>query len=217
MSRTWLVRLLAMEFTESVRSLQVPDTPRTLAWPPSLPSVPTSRATRVTSAVNSDSWSTIALTVRPIRRNSPRSGRLPLRSSMRWDRSPSATASITRADLGDRPDQVVDQRVGVLVAVGPGARGVRAVEPLGQPAVASRRTPDPAQLGGQPRVALGDLVVGAGQLEQDAVAGLGQPAAELAVPHVLQRRQQPAYRDLVDGRLPPSACTIDTAATPTSV
>ena len=38
-----------MEFTESVRSFQVPATPCTSAWPPSLPSVPTSRATRVTS------------------------------------------------------------------------------------------------------------------------------------------------------------------------
>ncbi len=38
-----------MEFTLSVRSFQVPATPGTTAWPPSLPSVPTSRATRVTS------------------------------------------------------------------------------------------------------------------------------------------------------------------------
>src|ERR1700724_1440966 len=38
-----------MAFTESVRSFQVPATPGTIAWPPSLPSVPTSRATRVTS------------------------------------------------------------------------------------------------------------------------------------------------------------------------
>ena len=37
--------------------------PRTCAWPPSLPSVPTSRATRVTSSANDDSWSTIVLTV----------------------------------------------------------------------------------------------------------------------------------------------------------
>ena len=43
------VRLLAIELTLSVRSFQVPATPRHLAWPPSLPSVPTSRATRVTS------------------------------------------------------------------------------------------------------------------------------------------------------------------------
>jgi hypothetical protein len=34
---------------ESVKSFQVPATPFTSAWPPSLPSVPTSRATRVTS------------------------------------------------------------------------------------------------------------------------------------------------------------------------
>src|SRR6266481_4250571 len=50
MLRTWLVRLLAMELTDSVKSRHVPATPRTSAWPPSLPSVPTSRATRVTSA-----------------------------------------------------------------------------------------------------------------------------------------------------------------------
>ena len=49
MPRTWPVRLPAMELTLSVRSFQVPATPRTSAWPPSLPSVPTSRATRVTS------------------------------------------------------------------------------------------------------------------------------------------------------------------------
>ena len=47
--RTWLVRLPAMELTLSVKSFHVPETPRTSAWPPSLPSVPTSRATRVTS------------------------------------------------------------------------------------------------------------------------------------------------------------------------
>ena len=39
-----------MKLTLSVRSFQVPATPFTSAWPPSLPSVPTSRATRVTSA-----------------------------------------------------------------------------------------------------------------------------------------------------------------------
>ena len=35
---------------QSVKSFHVPATPGTCAWPPSLPSVPTSRATRVTSA-----------------------------------------------------------------------------------------------------------------------------------------------------------------------
>src|SRR5439155_21316040 len=47
--RTWPVRLLAMKLTLSVKSFQVPATPGTLAWPPKFPSVPTSRATRVTS------------------------------------------------------------------------------------------------------------------------------------------------------------------------
>ena len=49
MLRTWPVRFDAIELTVSVRSFQVPATPGTSAWPPSLPSVPTSRATRVTS------------------------------------------------------------------------------------------------------------------------------------------------------------------------
>ena len=52
MLRTWPVRLPAIELTLSVKSFQVPATPFTSAWPPSLPSVPTSRATRVTSAAN---------------------------------------------------------------------------------------------------------------------------------------------------------------------
>ena len=63
MPRTWLVRLAAIEFTLSVRSFHTPPTPFTCAWPPSLPSVPTSRATRVTSAAKPLSWSTMVLTV----------------------------------------------------------------------------------------------------------------------------------------------------------
>ena len=61
--RTWAVRLPAMVLTESVRSFHTPGHPGTCAWPPSSPSVPTSRATRVTSEENEDSWSTIVLTV----------------------------------------------------------------------------------------------------------------------------------------------------------
>ena len=97
MLRTWSVRFEAMKLTESVRSFQVPATPGTLAWPPSLPSVPTSRATRVTSAPKLESWSTIELTVVPIRANSPLTGRPSISSAIFWLRSPSATATITRA------------------------------------------------------------------------------------------------------------------------
>ena len=95
--RTWSVRLDAIVFTESVSPRQVPAAPRTSACPPSRPSVPTSRDTRVTSSANELSWSTIVLTVRPMRRYSPRSGRPSISSAMCSVRSPSATASITRA------------------------------------------------------------------------------------------------------------------------
>src|SRR6266403_300769 len=63
MLRTCAVRLPAMKFTLSVRSFQVPATPFTSAWPPSFPSEPTSRATRVTSDAKPLSWSTIVLIV----------------------------------------------------------------------------------------------------------------------------------------------------------
>ena len=83
-----------MKFTLSVRSRQVPATPRTWAWPPSLPSVPTSRATRVTSSANDDSWSTIVLTVDFSSRISPRASTV-----IFCDRSPRATAVVTWAML----------------------------------------------------------------------------------------------------------------------
>ena len=63
MLRTCAVRFDAIELTLSVRSFQVPATPSTLAWPPSRPSVPTSRATRVTSPAKALSWSTMVLSV----------------------------------------------------------------------------------------------------------------------------------------------------------
>jgi hypothetical protein len=63
MLRTWAVRLLAIRFTFSVRSRQVPAAPGTSAWPPSLPSVPTSRATVVTCSAKTPSVSTIELMV----------------------------------------------------------------------------------------------------------------------------------------------------------
>ncbi len=97
MLRTWLVRLPASSFTESVRFFHVPETPLTLAWPPSLPSVPTSLATRVTSLVNEPSWSTMPLTTVPMRANSPFTGWPSMVRDIFWVRSPWATACSTRA------------------------------------------------------------------------------------------------------------------------
>src|SRR3954453_17358001 len=122
-----------MPFTESVRSRHVPLTPLTRAWPPSLPSVPTSRATRVTSSAKLESWSTIVFTVVPMRANSPLTGWASMGMAIFSDRSPSARASMTRAtsgvgrglddarDLGRRAHEVVDQRVDRLDVLGPAA------------------------------------------------------------------------------------------------
>ena len=94
MLRTWPVRFDAIELTESVRFFHVPATPGTAAWPPSLPSVPTSRATRVTSDANAFSWSTIVLMVSLSSRISPFTSTVILR-----DRSPRATAVVTSRDV----------------------------------------------------------------------------------------------------------------------
>ncbi|MGY3647763.1 hypothetical protein ACVWW2_003054 [Bradyrhizobium sp. LM4.3] len=94
MLRTCPVRFDAIELTLSVRSFQVPATPRTWAWPPSLPSVPTSRATRVTSPAKALSWSTMVLMVSFSSRISPRTSTV-----IFFDKSPPATAVVTSAML----------------------------------------------------------------------------------------------------------------------
>ena len=98
MLRTWPVRLPAIEFTESVRSFHVPATPFTSACPPSFPSVPTSRATRVTSDANELSWSTIVLMVFFSSRISPFTSTV-----IFLDKSPFATAVVTAAMLRTWP------------------------------------------------------------------------------------------------------------------
>ncbi len=94
--RTCAVKLLAIELTLSVRSFHTPVTSRTCAWPPSLPSVPTSRATRVTSEVNTESCLIMVLTILAERRNSPLSGRPSTSSCTVCSRSPRATAAMAR-------------------------------------------------------------------------------------------------------------------------
>src|SRR5712692_8526790 len=98
MLRTWLVRLLAMKLTLSVRSFHVPATSRTSAWPPSLPSVPTSRATGVTSEPKDRSWSTMVLMVFFSSKNSPFTSTV-----IFFERSPFATAVVTSAILRTCP------------------------------------------------------------------------------------------------------------------
>ena len=94
MLRTWSVRLTAMKLTESVRSFHVPATPGTSAWPPSMPSVPTSRATLVTCSANTRSVSVIELIVSASAATSPLASTV-----IFWVRSPWATAVVTWAML----------------------------------------------------------------------------------------------------------------------
>src|SRR5205823_5826392 len=89
-----VVRLPASSFTLSVSRFQVPDTPSTSAWPPSWPWEPTSRATRVTSSANAESWSTIVFIVDFSSAISPCASTVILRV-----RSPRATAVVTWAML----------------------------------------------------------------------------------------------------------------------
>src|ERR687885_240213 len=98
-----------MEFTLSVRSFQVPATPGTCAWPPSLPSVPTSRATRVTSDAKALSWSTMVLTVFLRSRISPFTSTVILR-----ERSPRDLARHAR-HLGREGAQLLDHRIDGLL------------------------------------------------------------------------------------------------------
>src|SRR5947209_7320954 len=143
MLRTWAVKLPAMELTESVRSFQVPATSRTSAWPPSLPSVPTSRATRVTSAANERSCSTMRMTVGLERH------------------------ALGQVALGDGPDhtrglagglhEAGDQRVHVRDRIGPGPGDRADRRALGDLAVLADRQAETLELGGEPLVQLDDF------------------------------------------------------------
>ena len=92
MARTWVVRVAESWFTLSVRSRHVPDAPGTLAWPPSRPSTPTSRATLVTWSAKTARVSVMLLMVSASSAISPFASRVSLPF-----RFPLATAVTTRA------------------------------------------------------------------------------------------------------------------------
>src|SRR6266702_4658907 len=106
--RTCVVRFVAMKLTLSVRSFHVPETPLTCAWPPRIPSVPTSRATRVTSSANDESWSTMVLIVFLSSSTSPLTSTV-----IFFVRSPFATAVVTRdaRDLRGERAELIKHRV----------------------------------------------------------------------------------------------------------
>ncbi len=88
----------------------MPETSRTSAWPPSLPSVPTSRATRVTSEAKERNWSTIVLMVFFNSRNSPFTSTV-----IFFAKSPLATAVVTSAMLRTWPVRLLAIRLTLSV------------------------------------------------------------------------------------------------------
>ena len=147
MLRTCAVRLLAIELTLSVRSFQTPVTSRTCAWPPSLPSVPTSRATRVTSEVNTPSCSIIVLTMVAERRNSPLQ-----RAAVDFERAPSAAGRLARPRRSRASPRVVGQSrssISVLTEdfhLAPGAAGEAESHALAGLALAADHLADALEL-----------------------------------------------------------------------
>ena len=99
------------QFTLSVRSFQVPAAPLTTACPPSLPSVPTSRATRVTSEAKDASCSTIVLTALAVARNSPRRGPAVEFNCHRLREIAASYGADYAARLADGMEEVDDQAV----------------------------------------------------------------------------------------------------------
>ena len=166
------------------------DVAATCAWPPSLPSVPTSRATRVTSEVNTPSCSIIVLTIVAERRNSPSSGRPSTSRRTVWSRSPLRDGRERPGHLGGRPEQVVDQRVDRRLHLAPGARRTAELDALPGLALLADHAADAVQLGGHLGVGGDDLVERVGDLAVEAGPVAGQAHREVAVPQRKQRIEQ---------------------------
>ena len=201
MLRTWAVRFDAIELTLSVRSFQTPLTPLTCAWPPSLPSVPTSRATRVTSEVNPLICSIIVLTIVAERRNSPSSGRPSTSSRIVCDRSPLATAAIERVTSAVGHSRSSRSVLTETSIAAPCAALPVAAHALPRLALLADRLADSLELGGEPLVGGDDVVERVGDLAADAAPVGREPRREVAVAYRAQRAEDlPEIDRLIAGR-----------------
>src|SRR6202171_5302578 len=154
MLRTCAVRLLASRFTLSVRSFQMPATAGTSAWPPSLPSVPPSFATRVASDAEELAVHRLAL-----------DGELHLLRQIavghRGEHS---------GDLGGGLHQIADQGVDGVEVCEPTAGSVGERFPLHHAALAAHDALDAHDLVGHRLAASDDVVEGPRNLGDDAGA-----------------------------------------------
>ena len=112
-----------MRFTLSVRSFQVPGHALDLGLAAQLAfGAHLARHARHLGGEGAE-LSTIVLTVRAVRRNSPCSGRPSTSRAIVWERSPLATAPMTRAVSLVGCTRSLDEAVDALDARGPGAAG----------------------------------------------------------------------------------------------
>ena len=178
MLRTCVVRLAASRLTLSVRSFQVPATPGTTAWPPSRPSVPTSRATRVTSAAKERSCSTIVFSVSLSSRISPRT------STVIFLRQ--VAVGDGGRDLGDvahLAGQVARHEVDVVGQVLPGAGDARHLRLAAELAFGADLARDARHFGGEGVELIDHRVDGVLQLEDFALHVDGDLARQVAARH----------------------------------
>src|SRR5438552_3003525 len=176
--RTCEVRLDAMRFTLSVKSFHVPATPGTTAWPPSLPSVPTSRATRVTSDAKPPSCSTIVLMASLRCKNSP-----PTPTALFSRTLPDATATVP-------PTTLPPCAAGRADLVGPAADRARHGHALLELAFLADDATHAGDLAGAARADRQDLVERVRDLAVDAGEARRQPRAEVTGLVAEQRAEQ---------------------------
>ena len=152
--------------------------------------MPTSRATRVTSEAKEASCSTIVLTILPMRRNSPRSGRPSISTVIACDRSPLATAPITRATSAvgwtmSSISSLTDAQLGL-----PAAGRAADAAALADLAFLADDDREALELVGHLLFEADDLVEQARDLAVRAGQVLGQADGEVAAPQAAQRADE---------------------------
>ena len=169
-------------------------TPLTCAWPPSLPAVPTSRATRVTSEVNTESCSIM------------RVDELGRAQELAFQRTPvhfqhHRLAQVALGHGADgaghfrrRPGQVGDERVDGLDFIRPAARHARHRHALLEPAFLADHAADARGFAGAPFAGAQQVVEGVGDLAVDA-----RPLGRQALGEVPIAEGQHAQEDLLQG------------------
>ena len=190
MLRTWPVRFAAMRLTLSVRSFQVPATPFTLAWPPSLPSEPTSRATRVTSRGEG-----AELADHGVHDLADAQELAPQRPAVDLElhglaRSPLATAPMTRATsvVGCTRSPIIEFTESMQSLQRRVAR--RQLAALADLAFLADHLGDAVELAGEALVQLGDVVEGSAISPSSPVRDPGQRDGEVAVAERAQGFEQ---------------------------